>query len=193
MCYLAKKILAQMMSCNMMVYWYLYLVMGKKNQIITSDYRTIEKAALHRIISVSFPKTRTIPRLFVFDSCEGSYQKEFIRYLSRNSTNNLSQYIPLELQIDSETSLLNNESNKCIKVDDLSTTVMWNQFTKNPDYLLAQVHAANTGFQAKCNTTFGSYLIYEFVRKMAEHGQTESLSTMLGDIQNKLHDMANNR
>ena len=44
---------------------------GIKNYIISSDYYKIDKTALHRQFSFNHPKSRNIPRLFVFDCCDG--------------------------------------------------------------------------------------------------------------------------
>eukprot|EP00483_Globobulimina_turgida_P011754 UN11776 len=69
---------------------------------------------------------------------------------------------------------------------------LWTYETKNPDYNLAQIHAANIGFQAKCDLRFGSYLISYFVEKMKKNIQNKenkSLQTVCQDIQTELHDL----
>ena len=39
---------------------------GIKDYIVTSDYKRIDKNAIHRIFSADYPQNRTIPRLFFY-------------------------------------------------------------------------------------------------------------------------------
>ena len=45
---------------------------GVKDNIVTSDIETIEKTAIHRMLSLKYPEIREIPRIFIFDCCNGS-------------------------------------------------------------------------------------------------------------------------
>eukprot|EP01083_Nonionella_stella_P307823 1083377_1 len=119
---------------------------GMKDNIITSDRKTIEKVALHRIVSIKYPNSREIPRLFLFDSCEGSEQR-----------------IKDEYKMDI---LEEKEQSKGFGLNDVQGGFKWTTSTKNPDYKLVEIHAANAGFQAKAHMQFGSYLIYLFTKKM---------------------------
>eukprot|EP01084_Bolivina_argentea_P052822 96993_1 len=160
---------------------------GIQNKIVTSDYRTIEKSVIHRIVSINHPKVREIPRIFVFDSCDGSAKREYIR----SSTIAMSQYtVSLEGE-ENEQKQGQYIVGKGIELVDISTGMEWTENTNNPDYKLAQIHAANKGFQAKCSTIIGSYLIYEFTKAMKNSiakKQNKTLSTIFEEIQNKLHE-----
>ena len=64
--------------------------------------------------------------------------------------------------------------------------------TKNPDYNLVVIHAANSGYMAKMREDkIGSYLSYLFMqrvqRNIVEH-QGKGLAEIMEDIQNVLHD-----
>eukprot|EP01084_Bolivina_argentea_P209655 357077_1 len=147
---------------------------GEENKIITSDYCAIEKSVIHRIISINKPMVREIPRIFIYDSCEGSSERIYYRQSTIGTT-------------DIETV----DKGKGVSLNQISTGTEWTHSTKNPDYKLAQIHASNPGFQAKCNSLFGSYLIFEFVQKMmnnVENNINEPLITICEEIQNKLHD-----
>merc|ERR1712150_36918 len=48
---------------------------GIKHNIVTSDFKTVEKTAIHRMLSLRYPVLRDIPRMFVFDCCNGSDEK----------------------------------------------------------------------------------------------------------------------
>ena len=63
----------------------------------------------------------------------------------------------------------------------------------NPDYKLVEIHAANIGYQAKCNLINGSYLIYGFTQRLKQDTlkrdkDKKSLATMFEEMQNELHD-----
>eukprot|EP01083_Nonionella_stella_P064938 169739_1 len=142
---------------------------GIKDNIITSDYKTIEKVALHRLVSIKYPISRDIPRLFLFDSCEGSGER-----------------ITDEYKIEIETDQV-----KGFRLSDVQGGDEWTTHTKNPDYKLVEIHAANAGFQAKAHMQFGSYLIYLFTKKMKsniERNENKTLATLFDEIQNELHD-----
>ena len=164
---------------------------GMENKIITSDYRTIEKSVIHRIISINHPKAREIPRIFLFDSCDGSAQREYIRA----STINTSQYVAVSDEKEEEKNdvdVMDKAYGKCTELKDISADNAWTHTTKNPDYKLVQIHASNPGFQAKCCSSKGSYLIYEFTQKILDNldqKQNKSLTTICEEIQNKLHDL----
>eukprot|EP01084_Bolivina_argentea_P215834 366523_1 len=160
---------------------------GIDNSIVTSDYRIIETTVLHRLISMNHTSSRNIPRLFLFDCCNGSAKREYIRastvkinYESLQEGNNIST-IACE----------SNEMTKAVVLKDIPNDSAWRYGTKNPDYKLAQVYAANPAFQAKCCTIKGSYLIYEFIQMLwtnTQNGSNQTLLTMFDKIQNTLHD-----
>eukprot|EP01083_Nonionella_stella_P310850 1106205_1 len=125
---------------------------GKENHIITSDFKLIDKVAIHRTISGNNPKAREIPRIFIFDSCEGAAQREMAE--EQENKTEIGKYIGL----------------KHIKM-----ATDWTTTSKNPDYKLVQVHAANTGFQAKMDIRFGSYLLSEFCEAMKKTWRRERM------------------
>eukprot|EP01083_Nonionella_stella_P164627 545451_1 len=142
---------------------------GIKDNIITSDYKTIEKDALHRLVSIKYPKARDIPRLFLFDSCEGSGER--IKDELKEGNDQVKGFVLGDVPRGNEHK--------------------WTTSTKNPDYKLVEIHAANAGFQAKAHTQFGSYLIYLFAKKMKsniERNEYKTLSLLFDEIQNELHD-----
>ena len=124
---------------------------GIENKIVSSDYRTIEKTAIHRIVSLQNPKIREIPRIFIFDSCDGGATRKQVK----EST---------EIQRAGESSPKSPDRAKSISLSDVMTSNDWTTDTKNPDYNLVVVHAANRGYQAKINSQIGSYLINEFTQ-----------------------------
>merc|ERR1712141_379645 len=59
---------------------------GVKDHIVTSDYKLIEKVVIHLLLSTDHPKIREIPRIFIFDSCDGSGDREYTRTVFSLST-----------------------------------------------------------------------------------------------------------
>ena len=49
---------------------------GLEGHIITSDYQCMSKTAIHRIFSGNKPSSRKIPRLFLFDCCSGTGERD---------------------------------------------------------------------------------------------------------------------
>eukprot|EP01083_Nonionella_stella_P069754 186152_1 len=172
---------------------------GLKDNIITSDYRTIEKTVIHRIISMKYPKSREIPRIFLFDSCEGSLERQrsqFIRATTVNEDDYKLDILPMhdtgEEQKNSRDLMMeHDDEDKGISLNNIATGNAWTMSTKNPDFKLVEIHAANSGFQAKCNRRLGSYLIYSFTMKMKQNiegKQRKTLGAVFEEIQNELHD-----
>ena len=115
---------------------------GNEHNIMTSDYKLIEKTWVHRIISTTYEKSREIPRICLFDACGGNLQQE----VSDDDEDD---------KVDER-----EESSKQITLkQDIQSEKQWTQHTKNPDYKLVAIHAANKGFMAKTNMNDGSYLI----------------------------------
>ena len=124
---------------------------GLPNMCVTSDYRTIEKTVIHRIISIKYPKTRTIPRIFLFDSCEGSASRVQSLGLIRAPTINIKEFETQ--QSEQHSIILQSPSNihennpdisksshyarqysksKGIALKDISSEKDWTTSTKNP-------------------------------------------------------------
>ena len=82
---------------------------------------------------------------------------------------------------------------KHFNVDDIKqkTYDVWKADQKNPDYMLAVIHGANEGFQAKISSKKGSYLIRKFTDKMLqniEEAKCQCLSKIIDEIQEELHE-----
>eukprot|EP01084_Bolivina_argentea_P094502 169890_1 len=172
---------------------------GLKSNIITSDYKFISKKNIHRMFSVGHPRARLIPRLFIFDCCDGDEQKKGI-----NKSRNIGKAIWKDMNVNkidksqtktkvdmkddsmSEESKSNNDSSS-----DTEDEGMWERGTQNPDHKLAELHAANQDFQSRLNSRIGSYLIHSFVEKTKIGLQKNSkdmpfLGEIFGEIQTDL-------
>ena len=147
---------------------------GIENHVITSDIKAIQKAAIHRIFSAD-ARIRDIPRIFLFDSCDGSATKIF----------------------DNEE---NTDNGKYFGLNDVLDTLdmsddLWKNTDHNPDYKLAEIHAANIGFQAKFNEEKGSHMIHKFCKRMIGNivsmnndKRNECIGSIFDAIQKELHD-----
>eukprot|EP01084_Bolivina_argentea_P249101 416870_1 len=159
---------------------------GIESKIVTSDYRTIEKAVIHRIISIKAPKSRLIPRIFIFDACDGSAKREYIRA----STVEIEQYNDCDTN-ELHNGIGNRSIAKGVALNDISGESDWAYGNVNPDYKLVQLHASNIGYQARICSEKGSYLTFEFTQKILENlneVSNKTLSTICLEIQNELHD-----
>merc|ERR1719447_330197 len=109
---------------------------GLKDGIYTTDYKTITKQSIHRIFS-SFPINRTIPRIFVFDSCAGSQRRDQrTRSTIEQHRTDSGADTHIELQPD-ESNLLSRELTSLETMDQ----VMQSRDEENPDYQLVQIDA----------------------------------------------------
>ena len=84
------------------------------------------------------------------------------------------------------------ESGKNTVLESVQNVNDWTSSTKNPDYNLVLILAANSGYQAKMREDeVGSYLSYLFMqrvqRNIVDHGG-KGLAAIMEDIQNALHD-----
>lgn len=168
---------------------------GMHSAICTSDYQLIDKVAIHRIFSAKYPNLRGIPRLFIFDCCEGSNERfpfrEVPSVISDDDGKNLNA-----ISHKSDTSLTVSNMRRGSRVSFMSSVTtsskgsaatattarsmakdfaltnvarqneMWVKGEHNPDHMLVELHAANAGFQAKLNADIGSYLISGFCEKV---------------------------
>eukprot|EP01084_Bolivina_argentea_P209653 357074_1 len=139
---------------------------GWDQSIVTSDYKLISKHAIHRYYSVKYPITRDIPRIFIYDSCDGNQQR-----VRRTST----ELIP------------KTECAKFVTVEDIEVGDIWHDDENNPDYQLAIVHGANKGFQSKIDSKEGSFLITNFIQQILQYSHKRKLSQICDSIQEHLH------
>eukprot|EP01084_Bolivina_argentea_P090514 163092_1 len=49
---------------------------GWAGSIVTSDWKLMEKDALHRYYSIGYPQMRQYPRIFMYDCCDGVAERE---------------------------------------------------------------------------------------------------------------------
>ena len=67
----------------------------------------------------------------------------------------------------------------------------WTTNSKNPDYNLVVVHAANEGFVANISADVGSYVVYalsKVIRTNVGRTPAKGLAELLEEVQNALHD-----
>ena len=144
---------------------------GLGNNVISSDYKKVSRTMIHRIISDRYPEIREIPRIFMFDACDGARERKATAELTN------------EEGVNKKGSLARQQSR---------TDTEWTAETKNPDYNTVVVHGANDGFVSLMKTNHvGSYLTYFFVKAVKQRIQRQErkgLEQLLTDIQNALHD-----
>ena len=158
---------------------------GSPNNIISSDYKLIEKVAIHRIFSVNHPLSRTIPRIFIYDCCDG--EEERIR--SRTSSpsilsSNDAEYSSIPTTDSYDTGKAGKGYN--LKNVTSSSGSSWTENEVNPDFRLCTIFGANPGFQSKMNSKQGSYLIYGLTKKLIKN-ENIFLGEIFDDIQDELH------
>ena len=125
---------------------------GWKDHVCTSDYKMIQKTAIHRIFSQPYPAIREIPRIFLYDCCDGDNEQ------GKGRLKKTDVSMPRDFA-------------KCFTIDDIAQKaddLIWDHGTRNPDYRLVEINAANEGFQAKLNSDIGSYMIHGFVKEMID-------------------------
>eukprot|EP01084_Bolivina_argentea_P249116 416898_1 len=142
---------------------------GLNKKIITSDYKLIGQSAIYRLFA--YENVRTVPRLFVFDCCDGDKYKDTYHVGDDTDEEHKSKTLAIdegEFEFDSR-----NE---------------WK--INNPDYKLCIINAANEGYVSKMTTIDGSYLIYNLVKKMMENVDNKKeffLGEIIDEIDDKLH------
>eukprot|EP01084_Bolivina_argentea_P303166 523351_1 len=145
---------------------------GYSNHLITSDNQLLHKTAIHRLFSTNYPELREIPRIFLFDSCEGT------------QTQSSSPSNRVKIMKKSKSRYNVNEKAKSFGVSDIKSDRaggVWKADEKSLDYKLSLIHGANDGFQAKLNIQSGSYLIREFVDKLVK-AKLENKNVFFGEV-----------
>eukprot|EP01084_Bolivina_argentea_P138642 244045_1 len=152
---------------------------GLNNHLITSDMKLIDKNVVHRMFSSYYAQSREVPRIIIYDMCDGNEESKSINIKQKHKKLKIGQIISQPFTIKNipiPNSMKGNDIGKNYKVDDISNSihnvnrgdsspVLWEHCAKNPDHNLAVIHAANLGFQSKMNSEDGSYLINKFVSK----------------------------
>eukprot|EP01084_Bolivina_argentea_P077495 140559_1 len=152
---------------------------GIDNNIITSDYGLIPQHEIHRIFSRAHGNetaiARTIPRVFIFDFCDGSYDKES----ERRSDMNLIELNQIQPDFDKKGSV------RSIKLaqesEDLDYRNTWAVDELNTDYNLAVINGANKHFQSKINSEKGSLLLTSLFTKMVENNHDAKCCVCCGE------------
>ena len=124
---------------------------GMNNKICTSDYQLVDKVAIHRIFSAQYPELRDIPRLFIFDCCDGSDERLAYREeesMEKEAGKDVVTTMAEEMGAGKNVEM--GEAGKNFVLDDVERPLeIWVAGERNPDYKLMEMHAANSGFQAK--------------------------------------------
>ena len=152
--------------------------------ILSSDYKKVDRTRIHRCISEKYPELREIPRIFLFDACDGTRDRRDSESFENEEKVDSAKNTE-ETKDDEETSTV-----EALQVESRDTE--WSSKYKNPDYNLVTVNGSNDDYVSKIqHSTVGSYLTYFFtkaVRLNIEMKQRKGLGAILKDIQNLLHD-----
>eukprot|EP01083_Nonionella_stella_P219633 786576_1 len=137
--------------------------------ICTSDYKLLSKLAVHRLFTTNYAKVREIPRVFLFDCCEGNEQRDgFFEEEDVKSKDKEEQDDARKLDVEE---VIDKEMNQmtCFKESDIERgDVVWGVNTRSVDYRLVTINAANPGYQSKLNIKIGSYMICGFIDRMCQ-------------------------
>ena len=162
---------------------------GYDKSIISSDYQLITKQAIHSLFSWNHATSREIPRVFVFDCCDGIQEQD---------TDYAGHYRDEEESSSEEEDEEKEHGKANFGANDIlerQNTLVWKKGQDNPDYRLCVVHAANEGFQSKMSNETGSYLITAMTDKMIDNvdhkccfKKFEFFGEIIDAIQKNLHD-----
>ena len=133
---------------------------------------------------------------FQFDCCDGGDQRERTRTAyrakSRDRVSSTSGPILVEMgKALGSMDPVDKDTPKNVTMNTIKKGRGWTTTTKNEDYNLAVVHAANSGYIAKSRSDQGSYLIQRFtigVERNIERKLGWGLAELFEKIQNDLHD-----
>eukprot|EP01084_Bolivina_argentea_P065278 118988_1 len=165
---------------------------GIDNHIITSDYQLIHQDVFHRMFSSYYPCSREVPRIAIFDSCQGD---ETAKSAKTKKSSNITE------EKEGGDDVSKNVQYEGFNTTDITPPLnrvtsevpsLWDRNTKNPDENLVKINASNAGFQSKMNDEVGSYLISKFVDKTLngiEDNEQKFLCETMDEIQKELADM----
>ena len=161
---------AQFLRQNLDVHDGLVLMMschGMNGSIISSDGHQIPKLFIHRIFSMdgNMAGVRNIPRLFVFDCCDGDFDQKKCEREMKDEADIIGA---MELETAKSSSLT---TVTWVSPQWRKDSIPWAKNEHNPDYKLAVVHAANENFSSICRGDIGSYLIYLLVAKLSRNSK----------------------
>eukprot|EP01084_Bolivina_argentea_P232502 391856_1 len=150
---------------------------GVQGNIITSDYKRINKDTVHRIFSVDFPSLRYIPGIFIYDMCDGGNDR--VRDHSRVLDSNAEGYL-----------MMSGGDRQTTKIYGTDKEI-WYKNEPNPDYNLVIINSSNKGFVSQMGVKSGSYMMNKFIQKMQqniERGNKLFLYEVFHQVQSQLHD-----
>eukprot|EP01083_Nonionella_stella_P228042 808502_1 len=152
---------------------------GITDYIVTSDYKAVKKSTVHRLFSAHKPKNRQIPRLFIFDCCDGGEAHKVGVFRDEEEEEERKEQHKAGVKPEAHDQVIeeNNISHVALKMepelpDPLAIAISksierelskseaagsWLHDEKNPDYRLITIQAANEGFQSKLDKVKGSY------------------------------------
>ena len=154
-----------------------------------------------------------MPRIFIFDSCDGDNavdpdwrsetkhndEEDEISSKEEKAENNQSHATSkglkqldinedINILVTEETHKLPRATTKDIVDGDTDdgTESLWHLEEHNPDHKLVTIFAANPGFQATMSSEQGSYLIQEFVDRMIINYFEDGNKLVFGEIMDKI-------
>eukprot|EP01083_Nonionella_stella_P246836 856498_1 len=137
---------------------------GMDDCIVTSDGEKIPKMVIHRLFTAmdeSHVLNRNIPRLYVFDCCDGP---NHFKYHARPIMDTEEKE-----KTDRENANIKSKSTDYEMVQHAAIEIkrqmsdLWLNGERNPDHKLVIINAANKAFQSKMRTDKGSYFVEAFV------------------------------
>eukprot|EP01084_Bolivina_argentea_P259599 438073_1 len=167
---------------------------GIDDCILSSDYKKIPKHDIHRLFTASNEEAvqnRNIPRIYIFDSCDGDQDRNpYSRDMVNAEKMEKGQPLNLKQENKSEEMIISPPITMQPQMSDI-----WSADEMNPDHKLVVINAANKNFESKMTTDLGSYFIDLFVKKIKENnskhwfcsmGNKLYLGDIIGNIQNEL-------
>ena len=143
---------------------------GIDQSILTSDYGLIKKKAIYRAFSDPYPAVRDLPRIFLFDCCDGM--------------ESIAKGIKPKKKTQTTGTMITKGDG-----DDKENKAVWKYGDNNTDWKLAVLNSSNLDYQSFLDTRFGSKMIYGFYsRAMAclDKGRSVYLGEIFGEIQLEL-------
>lgn len=140
---------------------------GWSEAICTSDYRYVEKHAIHGLFSAEFPECKDIPRFFFYDCCSGS-----ARFQHTKPSTEATKIFQFE-------ALMSNPGMK------------WSEKDIHPFNKLVTVHGSTKGFMSMGND-LGSHKIRELLKQFALNrkqnpAKRRCLLDLLKDVEETLY------
>ena len=174
---------------------------GIDNSIISSDYKKIDKHRIQRIFARAHDNQaiiRTIPRLFIFDSCTGINEREAefrdastIEEEPSSSSEEESTNAKGAKKDESE----EKKKQEIVQRDSRRFTELqsWKLNEDNPDFNSIIFNSSNKDFQSKLSSEKGSLFMTRLIKGIERNNNGNCfknkryLSKIFGSIQSELH------